>query len=154
MNSNPLLLLFFCTVLLLMNSNTLLLLHFSTVLLLMNSQLLLLLFFCTVLLLMNSNPLLLLHFCTVLLLMYRQLLLLLFFCSPVACEPLHSPDSYLWKAIPYYCCVKSYLLHKSGSCWCMVIAIQQPDVPACTICTVQLIKCCSWWWTNDSPKRV
>ena len=20
--------------------------------------------------------------------------------------------------------------------------------------TVQLIKCCSWWWTNDSPKHV
>ena len=24
----------------------------------------------------------------------------------------------------------------------------------CTNCTVQLIKCCSWWWTNDSPKHV
>ena len=32
--------------------------------------------------------------------------------------------------------------------------IQQPDVPAYTNCTVQLIKCCSWWWTNDSPKHV
>ena len=32
--------------------------------------------------------------------------------------------------------------------------IQQPDVPARTNCTVQLIKCCSWWWTNDSPKHV
>ena len=21
-------------------------------------------------------------------------------------------------------------------------------------CAVQLIKCCSWWWTNDSPKHV
>ena len=21
-------------------------------------------------------------------------------------------------------------------------------------CTVQLIKCCPWWWTNDSPKHV
>ena len=30
----------------------------------------------------------------------------------------------------------------------------QPDVPARTSCTVQLIKCCSWWWTNDSPKNV
>ena len=25
---------------------------------------------------------------------------------------------------------------------------------ACINCTVQLIKCCSWWWTNDSPKHV
>ena len=24
----------------------------------------------------------------------------------------------------------------------------------CTNCTVQLIKCCSWWWTNDNPKHV
>ena len=24
----------------------------------------------------------------------------------------------------------------------------------CTNCTVQLIKCCSWWWINDSPKHV
>ena len=24
----------------------------------------------------------------------------------------------------------------------------------CTNCTVQLIKCCPWWWTNDSPKYV
>ena len=24
----------------------------------------------------------------------------------------------------------------------------------CTNCTVQLIKCSSWWWTNDSPKHV
>ena len=30
----------------------------------------------------------------------------------------------------------------------------QPDVQACTNCAVQLIKCCSWWWTNDSPKHV
>ena len=30
----------------------------------------------------------------------------------------------------------------------------QPDLPAYTNCTVQLIKCCSWWWTNDSPKHV
>ena len=27
-------------------------------------------------------------------------------------------------------------------------------VPACTNCAVQLIKCCPWWWTNDSPKHV
>jgi hypothetical protein len=30
----------------------------------------------------------------------------------------------------------------------------QPDVPACTNYAVQLIKCCSWCWTNDSPKHV
>ena len=24
---------------------------------------------------------------------------------------------------------------------------------ACANCTVQLIKCCSWLWTNDSPKH-
>ena len=33
------------------------------------------------------------------------------------------------------------------------IAIQRPDVPACTNCAVQLIKCCSWWWINDSLKH-
>ena len=27
-------------------------------------------------------------------------------------------------------------------------------VPACTNCTVQLIKCCSWRRTNDNPKHV
>jgi hypothetical protein len=27
-------------------------------------------------------------------------------------------------------------------------------VPAYTNCTVQFIKCFSWWWTNYSPKRV
>ena len=32
--------------------------------------------------------------------------------------------------------------------------LQQADVPTCTNCTVQLIKCCSWWWTNGSPKHV
>ena len=31
---------------------------------------------------------------------------------------------------------------------------QHPDVPVCTNCAVQLIKCCSWWWTNDSLKYV
>ena len=30
---------------------------------------------------------------------------------------------------------------------------EQPFI-GCTNCTVQLIKCCSWWWTNDSPKHV
>ena len=36
----------------------------------------------------------------------------------------------------------------------LVHAIAQPDVPACTNCTAQFIKCCSCWWTNDSPKHV
>ena len=27
-------------------------------------------------------------------------------------------------------------------------------VLVCTSCAVQLIKCYSWWWTNDSPKHV
>ena len=45
------------------------------------------------------------------------------------------------------------LYHTSGCC--VAVAKQQPDVSACTgICDVQLIKCCSWWWTNDSPKHV
>ena len=48
---------------------------------------------------------------------------------------------------------KLYSATGTSGC-CMAVAIQQPDVPACTNCTVQLIKCCSWWWTNDSPKHV
>ena len=48
-----------------------------------------------------------------------------------------------------------YKLYSAGtSGCCMAIAIQQPDVTACTNCAVQLIKRCSWWWTNDSPKHV
>ena len=46
------------------------------------------------------------------------------------------------------------LVHAGKSGCCMDICIQQPDLPACTNCAVQLIKCCSWWWNNDSPKHV
>ena len=51
-----------------------------------------------------------------------------------------------------YNVVSTCWYHTSGCS--MAIAIQQPDVPVCTDCAVQLIKRCSWWWTNGSPKHV
>ena len=38
--------------------------------------------------------------------------------------------------------------------WLLYTAVRLGYLHECTNCTVQLIKCCSWWWTNYSPKHV
>ena len=48
-------------------------------------------------------------------------------------------------------CFGLSLVHHQGQ---HLISCTVQLVHAGTNCTVQLIKCCPWWWTNDSPKHV
>ena len=67
-------------------------------------------------------------------------------CSGV-CVLTNEMHIFLWIAFIFFV--------KCSTCFELSLVHHQEQLlKICTNCTVQLIKSCSWWWTNDSSKHV